>query len=434
MPTTRETMHGLVVQELGGGEWLGLATSVAGLAGGTTVVDASLGGVGDDRFERWWARCRSGTNDGEHREVSDFVSVGGTVTVREAFTAQVANGVTFDLTQYNPGLVYTALDEAMKECYGEGRLFIGRRDESIVVDNLLLNADFETFAAGNFTNWTLAGAGSSVAQSTSLFWHGADCAAVTAGAGAAATYAQAINASPAFANIRDPGSKSFVFRAWVYATAATIARLQLTDGTDTASGSYHTGNDGWELLDVTLTPGGNIGTVTAQLQVAAGGTGRIDAASVHVAGHYVLRYALPSTIWDVGAVSVQLYRNRRDSPYKRIDGWDITEDANVRSLLLPSGLTAGYRVRMEGRVRLTAFSTAQTAAGEATETEVDAPRSRLLVLKAAEIVLRWEAMAAPLGMRQGSVERAVQMRELYQAEAGGANRMVPVVDSPMKRW
>ena len=203
--------------------------------------------------------------------------------------------------------------------------------------------------------------------------------------------------------------------------------------TDTASSSYHSGDDGWELLEVQLSPGSNIGTVTAQLQVAASGVGRIDAASCHVAGHYLLRVALPSTITDVGRVSVQGRRYERDSVYTPIDGWYVTEDANVRSLLLPSGLTAGHRVRMEGRGILTAFSTAQTAAGEATETEIDSPRTRLLALKAAELLLRWESMDAPLGQRDGAIARANQMRENYLAELGG-HRMLPVVASPMKRW
>lgn len=433
MATARDAMRLLVAQELQGPRFLSLSTSGAGNVGGTTFVDASLAGLGNDFLELWWAMMVSGTNDGEHREISDFVSSSGTGTVREAYTAQVASSVSYELHRYNPLSIHRALNEAMKECYGLGHLFVARRDESVVVDNLLLNADFETFAASNFTNWTLAGAGSSVAQSTSLFWHGADAAAVTAGGGAAATYGQAINASPAFANIREPGSKTFVFRAWVYATAASTARLQLTDGTDTQSSGYHTGNDGWELLEVQLTPGSNIGTVTAQLQVAAGGTGRIDAASVHVAGHYVLRYNLPSTISEVGGVSLQLDRYLRDGPYVPIHGWDIQETGNVRSLLLPYGLRPGMRIRMEGRGILTAFSLAETAAGEATETEIDSPRTRLLALKAAEIVMRWEAMDAPLGQREGDVKRAAQLHDNYSAEVG-AHRMVPVVFSPMKRW
>ena len=431
MPTTREASRVLVTQELGGSAFTALTTSAAGNAGGTTMVDVSLAGTGNDRFEGWWVVITSGTSDGEIREISDFVSSSGTITVREAFSAQIANAVTFELHRYNPLTIHNALNEAMKECYGLGHLFIQRRDESIVADNLLLNSDFETFAAGNFTSWTLAGAGASVAQSTSIFWHGADAAAVTAGAGAAATYSQAVNASPGNANIYRPGARAFTFKAWVYATAATIARLQATDGTDTVSSEYHTGNDGWELLSVTLSPGSNIGTVTVRLQVAAGGTGRIDAAYCYV--ERLARYTLPSTINDIGVVSVQANPYDQNPRFIPIDGWEVQEAGDIRYLVLRAAPASGTRLQLQGRIWLTAFSVAQTAAGEATTTEIVAPRTRLLALKAAELLMRWESLEAPMGERDGYVARAQMLRESYALEAGG-QRMVPQVRSPMRRW
>lgn len=432
MATARSLLRQLVAQELGTPSWmLDLSTSGAGNVGGTTVVDASLGGMGNDRLEDWWVQIRSGTNDGEARQVSDFVSSGGTITVREAFTAQVGAGVTFELHRYSPRRLHEAINQAMRECYALRHLYVARgRAESIIVDNLLLNSDFET---GTFTSWTLGGAGAAQAADPDLYWHGARSAQITAGAGAAATLSQAINASPAWANIREPGGRRFFFWAWVYATAADTARLQLTDGTDTESSSYHSGNDGWELLEVSITPGNNIGTVTAQFQVAASGVARIDAASLHVAGHPLLRYALPSDIDNVGAVSIQTDRFLRDSPYRHLPSAYITEENNARSLVLPPGLPPGHRIRMEGRIVLTAISNAESATAEDTTTEIDSPRTRLLVLKAAELVLRWEAAEAPMGERAGYVERAKEMRAYYDAEAQG-QRMVPTARSPRRSW
>ena len=176
MPTARSALRPLVAEELGGGFLTALTTSSAGNAGGTTLVDTDLASWGNDAFENWWAMITSGTNAGEWRQVTDFVGSSGTLTVAPAYTGQVASAVTYELHRYNPTQIHLALNEAIKSCYADGSLWVPVRDETLVVDNVLLNSDFETFAASNFTNWTLAGAGASVAESTTILWHGADAA------------------------------------------------------------------------------------------------------------------------------------------------------------------------------------------------------------------------------------------------------------------
>ena len=191
MPTTRAAARALVVEELGGGRLSALTTTSAGAAGGTTTVNTALIGWGDDYFNGYWLVLTlgpSGAGSYTAVRVTDFTSATGTLThAAVGAPTQVASGATFELHKYDPVIIHLALNEAMKVGFEDGVLFLPVLDETLVTDNLLLNSDFETFAASNFTNWTLGGAGASVAESTTILWHGADAAAVTAGAGAAAT-------------------------------------------------------------------------------------------------------------------------------------------------------------------------------------------------------------------------------------------------------
>ena len=433
MPTSRAAFRVLVAEELGGGRFTALSTSGAGAAGGTTIVDSTLSNLilGNDYFNGYWAVLPSGpTGSGSYEAspVTDFVASTGTLTT-VAFSAQVASGVTFELHQYDPAIIHTAGNEAIKSLFGERLLFLPVRDETLVTDNMLLNSDFETFAASNFTSWTLAGTGASVAESTTILWHGADAAAVTAGAGAAATYGQAINTSPGNAQLYQPGRGMFVFGAMVYATAADTARLQLTDGTDTNSSPYHTGEDGWEYLEVTLTPGSDIGTVTARLQVAASGVGRIDSAVVYQ--QRLVRYTVPAAIIQGPSfVSIQADRYRQNPPYVALNDWHLEEDGFTRYLILDSRPSSGYRLRLEGRNVLTAFTSTDTAT-----TEVGSPQSRLLALKAAQIILERDVIGAPIGQAEGARQRAQEMERRFTNEATKPGlRMHQVVQVRSRSW
>lgn len=433
MPTSRAASRVLVVEELGGGRFTALITSSAGAAGGTTTVATSLTGYGNDYFNGYWLVLPlgpAGLTSYTATPVTDFVGSPGTLThAAVGAPTQVASGVTFELHRYDPAIIHTALNEAIKSLFGEGLLYLPVRDETLVTDNLLLNSDFETFADGVHTNWTLGGAGASVAQSTTILWHGADAAAVTAGAGAAATYGQAINTTPGNAQLYQPGRGAFIFGARVYATAASTARLQLTDGTDTTSSVYHTGEDGWEYLEVTLTPGANIATVTARLQVAASGVGRIDSAFAYL--HRLVRYPVPAAIIQGPSfVSIEADRLRPNPPYVPLNGWHIEEDGFTRYLMLDSRPLPGRRLRLEGKNVLTAFTSTDTAT-----TEVSSPQSRLLALKAAQILVERDLLEAPIGQAEGHRQRLLVLKDRFNEEAGKPGlRLHQAVQVRERRW
>lgn len=64
---------------------------------------------------------------------------------------------------------------------------------------------------------------------------------------------------------------SFTFKAWVYASDASAARIGINDGVTPAYSSYHTGTPGWEQLTVTRTLDGSADKLRLEMRRETGG-------------------------------------------------------------------------------------------------------------------------------------------------------------------
>lgn len=71
-------------------------TDGAGAADGKTLVASALGGV-DDSVNEMQIKLTNGAISGERRLIGDYVASSGTITVVDAFSAQVATSVTFEI-------------------------------------------------------------------------------------------------------------------------------------------------------------------------------------------------------------------------------------------------------------------------------------------------------------------------------------------------
>lgn len=102
--------------------YLSLLTSSAGNAGGTTAVIAALSGYGADYLLATpWADAVDLANAGEFRRVISLV--GTTVTVANAYTAQVATSTTIDFYPYRPSLYTQALNRASAWVFGNKHIY-----------------------------------------------------------------------------------------------------------------------------------------------------------------------------------------------------------------------------------------------------------------------------------------------------------------------
>ena len=89
-------------------------TSADGATDMTTAVDASLASNPDNKFEDWYLYP---TVAAEERCIKSFLSPSGTITVYEAFTAQVETAIAFSLYRYPNADKLIALNQALYDVY-----------------------------------------------------------------------------------------------------------------------------------------------------------------------------------------------------------------------------------------------------------------------------------------------------------------------------
>ena len=113
--------------------------------------------------------------------------------------------------------------------------------------NLLEWSNMEDWVNGTSsapTDHTLTGASATVARESTIVKRGTYSAAVARVGADAVLYAD-------YAGYASYLGRQMTYGAWVYATVASRARLQIGDGVGTSNSSYHTGDSTWQFLSVT---------------------------------------------------------------------------------------------------------------------------------------------------------------------------------------
>lgn len=102
------------LDELIGEENVSGTTSASGATDKTTAVDVSLARYPDDYFSDWYFYE---TVAAEERKVKSFLSPSGTLTVWEAFTAQVATSKAYTLSVFSKAEKLAAINRALVDSY-----------------------------------------------------------------------------------------------------------------------------------------------------------------------------------------------------------------------------------------------------------------------------------------------------------------------------
>ena len=330
--TTRAVLRQRLSESMG--DYLSLTTTSNGATDGSTLVDSGLrnlpGGRDDDAFEGWYILTTSGDASGQIKRILQSRQNNNTLTAQEAFSAQIASSVTYELHRLDPTLKHNAINRAIEELSNDVPLPL--RDETLVVDNHLTNWDFETFADSAFTGWTSTGT-PTLTQNTSLVIHGSGAASVAA-TGATEGLYQTLTI-----NANEVTNKQVTFECWVYATVADAVRLRiLWGGGSDESHDYHSGTDQWELQSIQVTVPTSATEITAILEVTSGNTGIFDAAWFSAQPLY--KYTLPADMLrGPHYVSQQLDRHNPSSTFVPV----------IRG----SGPETGRILRLEGKGVLT---------------------------------------------------------------------------------
>lgn len=397
--TTGEVLRSRLSEALGGYHSLTADTG----SGSSLIRDAELANIAEatDELDSEWIAVTSGSADGDIRRIkssSGFAVSGGNYDLdpNQDFSAAVANNNTYELHRYDPRLLRTAINQAIRGLYprnGSKGLYRRLVDYSLAIDDRLLNSDMETFSGG-FTNWTAVGS-PTVEQETTLVLQGSQSAKVVAG-GSAGQLTQAPHMA-----IEEMTGRTATLKFFVYATAGSIARVRLDwGGSAFANSSYHSGKDQWEYLDVSAAVPDSAIQVKAILEVAASGTAYFNSGFLAVGR--VRRYTIPTAMrGGPNFVSVQHHER----------------DPNGEHYPLNGSYRAGARLRLEGSGIMT-----QPATDSAT-TEVDGEQVELIIAEAARRfwltrdddeapgqVAKWTAlsdeMRAEVGMRAMPAENS----------------------------
>lgn len=265
----------------------------------TTLVDTRLQRVSEetDGLGDYYVLVLDGVAAGEVRKAkktSGYAPGTGTLTVSEAWTEAPGIGASYELHRHHPiDIKRAAVHEAIRALAQD--LWVPLVDDSLVVDDhLAANAGYEIFLESRFPNWTLTGAGATVAKEAIRVWHGEQSAFITAGAGAAATLTQNVFSRT---NVKEQASATAEFKRWVWASAASTVRLGINFTGTPTYGGYHTGDSTWRLLtsDAIAIPT-TATELTPTVQVAAAGTAYVDGgggSGLFIGGKAVHSYPYP---------------------------------------------------------------------------------------------------------------------------------------------
>ena len=263
----------------------------------TTVVDATTkGAIGQydtRRLVNHWlyivTDAGSAAPEGEARRITSVSS--NTITVTVVFTAATAVGDTYEVLPFHPLDMNDAIQEAIRLVYPD--LYLPIRDESLKVDNLLSNWDFESFTVSNVPDsWTEVGNPTTTEETTRVFQGTSSLKAAPIAIDSG--YSQALFTG---VNVQDIAGKSIELSCRGWSDGATGMKMRLSfDGASTYTDSLnHSGSSEWEKLLVQTTVPSTATSATAYLWNGTSGTTTVywDDADCRVEG--ITRYTIPTT-------------------------------------------------------------------------------------------------------------------------------------------
>ena len=257
---------------------LSRVTTAAGVAGGTTVQCDLLNYRVDDTYnDTHWAILPNGPSGSGVLEVSrvkDFDQLDGSsntvITVYEAFTAQVASGVSFYVSSIHPESIRIALNNATSKLYPWA--FIPR--VGYHVSNSRVHNGFWDYWDSDSapTWWKKSNAALTLSKGVVAPYFGKQNLKAVADAGGA-RYIATDPVMPSFQQ-QDNGD-TLSLRAMVYAIASSAGGVSIQDGNGIGTIVYHSGTAGWEEIQTaeqTLLTGSPSSPIEYRLNIAASAT------------------------------------------------------------------------------------------------------------------------------------------------------------------
>ncbi len=387
----------------------------------TTAISIEMRDFAEETgaFPRWWIAMTTLAGTTGAFVPRSILRSGGydhsidTITVGRSFGSAVAADDVGELHEYSPVRMNRALERAAAFLFGRG-IYLPIQDDSVVVDRLGANMDFETFEGSEFSNWTLSGEGATAALEPSRVLHPTSACSLTAGAAAVARQGQDLFQA---INIREMAGRVLRLEGWIWATEPEAGRLAITfDGTYGGDNYFtsrrHGGAHEWEgpaSMYVTARIPPEATEVTVMCEAAPGRTVVFDAVSAYIDGVHVPQYPVPPAI--ISSPRQVLIADSKNS-----------HAPNYAPVTLQNPPRAGHRLRLKGRGRLS-VPDAESAVVELSGEIRDA-----LCTKAASLMFEMAAQADPLSRNEYLDQADTWARKTEELLASGiASGVVPIL-------
>ena len=345
--TTTLAVNRVELSKQQGDYWASASTS-AGAAGGTTIIDTALAAkladwIPNEAYDLITEAAHAAIN--EERLISSLVQSTGTLTML-AHSVQIGSGVDYEVHRlFTPAEKMRALVQAARQIFPY--CYKNVRNETLTSGNWLRGGDLEVYTATVPDNWTKSGT-ITTAQNTDALYRKRGASSLKLTYVGAGTYIYQDQATiPEWFEL---AGKSVTFGGWGWASVASQLRLQIYDGTTTSSSDYHTGGSAMEYLYKQVNLPEDLKELEVRVLMDAAGSAYIDDLRLIGGTRRKLNIA------DLGIVlnfPHRIYRQRfggaeggkDDEPWVELRGYTVGSDGY---LYLPSTVPQDYKLRVVG--------------------------------------------------------------------------------------
>lgn len=368
MTTTVSVLEQRLSEDIG--DWLEVVVTTA-IGAGVTIVSTNLqqfDGGRDDYFIDWWVYITDKANAGIQRQVSDYATSSGTLTVRGAnLTDDVANKATIRLHRYNRDTMIDAMNEASAQLYPA--LYQNYDIMELITGNILPNSHFRDWAVSTVPNkWTLGFATAAATTTAGYFRGGNKSVKVTATGGQGGIYVDSID----HPRLLDLMGHTVSFYAWAYPNdTANDAFLQIytrkTDGTTQQflQSTTPCAISQWTLLRLeNQVLNDDLANIRIGVHVTTNGN-KVYFDNARIFGRNLFEYLLPTdlatgTVDDVfvqtSSASVYPCDDLFSQSWEKVYSAFKVQDGTDTYLSMPYLYTEGYQIRLQGKKPLSAVS------------------------------------------------------------------------------
>ncbi len=359
MSTSLLTLETRLGQAIGDDLEFDTTTAVTASASVISTTLRNYDGGRDDYYNDWWVYCTEGANSTVQRQISDYATATGTLTVRGAnLTAETA-AITCRLHRYDRTLYTNAINDAIRETYPS--LHRKLEDRTMVTANTLPDNSFELWTSSTASAFYSTLNASLTKTTTSGLIRG-PLGTTSMKVTASMANGYAYISSDRYPRLLDLMGQTIDFKAWAYPqvsfdpfiviyTLNSAGSTQLLSSATLATGGRFTL---LELDDQTLND--DLVKIEFRFQVTTKDKYTYFD-SARIVGPDVYEYLMLSDFADGVASRVFVQSGgRADYPcddlhpndWEEISGWSTIHDGNYLFLALPDQYGAQRQIRILG--------------------------------------------------------------------------------------